>query len=124
MTPQERRALLTTIDNPNRATDYITTLDWHDEDQQVKIRLRFIPDKVILTQAGFVQYCLALAADQSKPLEETAGLLLDDANNELVARWVQVSATCEDGNNCHSVLLEDQQPQWENRVLLSRLSKI
>jgi 7-cyano-7-deazaguanine reductase len=58
-------------------------------------------------------------------LEALATAVLDDINNEVVARWVQVvisaPAPDEPGVDGHSVMLEDRQPKWENDSLLSRL---
>ncbi|MCH8835488.1 MAG: hypothetical protein IH925_06035, partial [Proteobacteria bacterium] len=53
--------------------------------------------------------------------------ILDDINNEVVARWVQVALSVPNGAlpgvGNHGVMLEDRQPKWDNAALLSRLRR-
>ena len=54
-------------------------------------------------------------------------MILDDVNNEVVPRWVQVTVTAPGdraaGVDGHGVMLEDRQPRWDNPALLSRLER-
>ncbi len=124
MNVNERRALLQTQDNPNRALDYLITLEALCPQENIRLSLRYIPDRLIVQRASFPGYVTALF-ETKRPLETIASDLLEDINNELVARWVQVILFEESENdNLHSVVMEDRQPQWDNPQLLSRITKI
>ena len=53
--------------------------------------------------------------------------ILNDVNNELVTRWLQLSISAPNqvhhGIDRHEVMLEDRQPNWDNVGLLSRLKQ-
>ena len=125
----ERRSLLSTARNPDPKLDYVTSLAGHmtpfEKDQRSGVILRYVPDKLILEPSSFVRYLDALGALEWSSLEDAAATVLNDISNELVARWVQVSVTTSDqihpGISGHDVRLEDQQPNWDNPGLLSRL---
>ncbi len=121
----ERRALLEISDNPNKAADYIVSLEGGSEDRRLRLSVRYVPDRDVLNSPSFSRYADALLSMNDTSLEKTVAMLVDDFNNELVVRWVQVTAfeDREDGTQ-HSVIIEDRQPQWDNPHLLSRLSKI
>ncbi|NVK17356.1 MAG: hypothetical protein HWE30_01525 [Methylocystaceae bacterium] len=120
----DRRALLKTSDNPNKSIDYITSLERELSAEKLRLTLRYIPDKVVLNAACFAPY-MEMVLSHSDMLEEAATIILEDLNNELVARWVQVLIYKGKGQeNQHCVILEDQQPQWSNPHLMARISKI
>ena len=54
-------------------------------------------------------------------------MILDDINNEVVARWVQITVSSPDPTDSalefHGIVLEDRQPKWDNPALLSRLKR-
>ncbi|MDV7339001.1 hypothetical protein RYZ26_05325 [Terasakiella sp. A23] len=119
----ERRALLETQANPNKTMDYIVTLKASGPTQQ-SVNFRYIPDKVILSSDVFAAY-ITTVLSQDNNLETSATTILEDMNNELVPRWLQVIMTNQDGNGAeHHVTIEDHQPQWKNDSLLARLSKL
>jgi 7-cyano-7-deazaguanine reductase len=124
MTVNERRSLLQTHDNPNRVLDYLITLEALCPGESRRLSLRYIPDRLIIDRGSFPGYVMALCAEE-RPIETLASDLLEDINNELVARWVQVIIFEEsEEENLHSVVMEDRQPQWNNSQILSRITKI
>lgn len=131
MNRQDRRNLLTTRSNPNLRTDYVVTLagriDLPEPPGAADLVIRYVPDKWILDTLAFRRYLGALAQESWTALEDIAAVALDDVNNEVVARWVQVVASQTDGDeaatNRHEVLIEDRQPGWDNPALLSRLHR-
>lgn len=122
-----RREKLTTEENPDSRIDYVSTLEgalaW--DAGNARIVIRYVPDRIILRPDGIGTYMEALTQIDWKNLEALATAILDDINNEVVARWVQVTvfedAPDQDKVDAHSVMLEDRQPKWENDALLSRL---
>jgi len=58
-------------------------------------------------------------------LESVATVLINDLNNELVPRWVQIRIEITPQPDApalfHTVTLEDKQPKWSNPELLARL---
>jgi len=121
----ERRSLLASRDNPNKALDYIVTLEALSPDKTTRMSLRYIPDRLILQSDSFAPYIQALFNNGAQSIEDHAATLVEDINNELVTRWVQVVAFEDKGQDSqHSVVLEDRQPQWNNPHLLSRLAAI
>jgi len=133
MDPLSRREQLTTDPNPENRLDYIITLSGdlvHGEDHEhpSQVRLRYVPDGLILRPESFATYLDRLSDTSWPSLETAASAIIDDVNNELVPRWVQVQVELEPSTEAaihfHSVVLEDKQPKWENPELLSRLGRI
>lgn len=127
----ERRKLLETEKNPDSNLDYVISITGHmathDEVDSSTVNLRYVPDRDILNPASFGRYLDALGTVEWQSLEDAAAAVLNDVNNELIARWVQVSISAPDqvhpGIDRHEVLLEDRQPNWDNAGLLSRLKR-
>ncbi len=125
----ERRRRLLTSRNPDSKLDYVVSLVGHmaviGDMERSTITLRYVPDKLILQPAAYGKYLDVLGTVDWPTLEEAASVILNDINNELIARWVQVSIDTPDqthpGVDSHEVLLEDHQPKWQNPELLSRL---
>lgn len=121
----ERRTLLSTDRNPDIKLDYVVAINGLITTSIVK--LRYVPDRTILVPSAFGEYLETLGGIEWQSLEETAAAVLNDVNNELIARWVQVSITApgefHPGIESHEVLLEDRQPNWDNEGLLSRLKR-
>jgi 7-cyano-7-deazaguanine reductase len=128
---EARRGLLATESNPVQRIDYVVTLEGHvagsGDRPALCVSVRYVPDKLLLTPRGLRAYLEGLAALGWRSVEETAVTVLEDLNNELVARWVQVAVSMREpraGLDAHRVLVEDRQPRWENPGLLSRLSRL
>jgi NADPH-dependent 7-cyano-7-deazaguanine reductase QueF len=115
-----RRDHLGTAANPNTRTDYLVSLSGEIAGL-CRVEIRYIPDQAILTPASFAAYLKGLAAHSWTHLEEIAASIVSDLNNELVPRWVQVSASGSSADMAHRVTVEDRQPRWDNPVLLSRI---
>lgn len=124
-----RRALLETALNPAGQMDYLVSLgnrvSWIAHSSIVAVRLRYVPDRLIVKPGALQTYLASLAGDAWDSLEAFAATVLEDASNELVPRWLQLSASEVTGlpEACegHLVLLEDRQPRWDNPALLAQI---
>lgn len=120
----DRRAVLERAPNPAVPLDYLIMLDGMAATVQARITVRYIPGKDILTPRSFTRYLDALREDASPSLENLAIAILDDFNNEIVPRWVQIRVARHGaGEPDHHVLIEDRQPKWDNTALLARLER-
>jgi len=115
-----RRGHLETAANPNTRTDYVVSLGG-EVVGLCRVEVRYIPDQAILTPASFAAYLKGLAALPWTHLEEITASVVNDLNNELVPRWVQVSVSGNSADMAHRVTIEDRQPRWDNPILLSRI---
>ncbi|AWK89274.1 hypothetical protein DEW08_22945 (plasmid) [Azospirillum thermophilum] len=113
-----RRERLTTAPTPDSRHDFLVELRGEPM-PGTRLRIRYVPDRLVLDPAGLAAYLPALATVPGG-LEALAVAVLDDLNNELVPRWVEVSAE-RDTPLPHRVSIEDRQPTWDNPVLLGRL---
>ena len=127
----ERRGHLTSTANPDKKLDYIVTLEGHlpnSHSHSRHIVLRYVPDRDVLDAKAFGAYLEALATDTWNTPEDLAVTVLTDINNEIVARWIQVSLRVPELQHhavqTHAVVIEDRQPGWDNAGLLSRLERI
>ena len=125
----QRRGLLDAGTNPARALDYAAeleaTLSIASLGQTVTLRIRYVPDMLILPPENLDRYLGHVAKLTLTSLEELASLVLMDISNELVGRWTQVRVTGEQQSghlNGHQVLIEDRQPDWTNDALIAQLS--
>ncbi|MBF0394490.1 MAG: hypothetical protein HQL38_17580 [Alphaproteobacteria bacterium] len=117
MTPAaERRALLVAAANPAPRLDYLVTLLGRVGD--VAVRLRLVPDRLILDPASFGPYLAALGG--AEPLEALGATVLEDSADRLVPRWVEVAVR----GPLHQALFEDRQPKWEGKALLERADRL
>lgn len=129
MNLQARRSILKTSPNPDERLDYVAALRGHaagraDGGGAAEVRLRYVPDRRILDPAAFGAYLAAAGGEPGGSVEGFAAMVLDDINNELVPRWVQITVTAPgEGIAEHGVMLEDRQPRWDNPALLSRLER-
>lgn len=120
---QQRRALLVTDANPGHALDYLNTLTGSVGNAD-RITLRYVPDKLTLRPDAFSAYLDSFAALTAQPLEQLAITILEDVDNEVIPRWVEIAAERNDGVSAvHRVLVEDRQPNWDNPGLLARLER-
>ncbi len=124
--PAERREILETRANPQTSLDYLVAIDAAASSGR-DIRLRYVPDKLLVRPDAFDAYLSALTAIDALPAEELALAIIEDINNEVVPRWVQVQIT--DGasdqgpnNGAYRVLIEDRQPNWDNPQIVARAS--
>lgn len=126
-----RRRLLETRANTRGGLDYVVELEAAMATSRggptASVALRYVPDRLILEAASFARYLEAMAALDIPTLEELSVTIIDDVNNEVVVRWVQVvvstTSPAAAGIEGHSILVEDRQPKWDNKALLSRLRR-
>ncbi|MDX1737443.1 MAG: hypothetical protein R3261_04365 [Alphaproteobacteria bacterium] len=116
-----RRFILVTEENPNLSIDYLISLSGKLNDEESAIRITYVPDKLLLSPDAFEHYLHSFEDDLLAAPERLALAILDDFNNELVPRWVQVQVQFHSSN--HQILIEDRQPIWDNAGLLARLQK-
>lgn len=129
MDSHARRALLTTDANPGGGTDYVVRLSGRVDAAggavRARITLRYVPDRRILTPDGFRRYIESLGGGEWPSLEALAVTIVEDLNNEIVARWVQVLAASPHdpatAKEDHAILIEDRQPRWNNPALIARI---
>ena len=128
----QRRDLISAYPNTSLALDYVTTFSGQIshgnglDSATIKVDVRYVPDKLVLDMNTVPDYLLCLNDLAHQPLEKLAGVILDDRSNELVPRWLHVTAAVGDTGNPvrHSVAFEDRQPNWDNPTLLARLTPI
>jgi 7-cyano-7-deazaguanine reductase len=118
-----RRERLETRENRNNKIDYLVTLQVTIS-KSFGVVIRYIPDLAILDTAAVNNYFATLGAINWENLEELGLTILNDLNNELVPRWVQVTVSGTSAGIAHCVTLEDRQPRWDNPALLSRITSL
>ena len=123
-----RRALLATAASPGGSRlDYMVSLGGElagaADGAPLAVTLRYVPDRLTLDPASFARYLAAVGDAGLGSVEAVGVAVLEDVNNEVVPRWIQVAVAA--GGNAGAgpvgVLLEDRQPKWDNPALLSRL---
>lgn len=127
----DRRRHLTVRPNPDAKLDYVSTVTGGftgtSAGSDVRIELRYVPDRVILEAESFATYLENLAVQPWESVEQLATMILDDINNEVIARWVQISVEfvtqATDRSREHRVFVQDSQPNWKNPDLLQRLER-
>ncbi|MDG2032571.1 MAG: hypothetical protein P8J29_01415 [Rhodospirillales bacterium] len=120
---QSRRALLTCNSNPNEMSDYLVslggrlTMEYHGT---FDIRVTYIPDSFILNVTSLHSYLTALGNSPEMTPERSGKTLLEDANNELVPRWIRVTLIGRpevETTGSYRCLFQDCQPNWSNPAL-------
>ena len=108
------------VPDPNKSHDYI--IDLKGKMPDAKILLRYVPDQLIIPLDKFNKY-LKFFKDV-KSCEKIAGIILDDINNELLPSWIHVEVKSKKDDTKQHVVIEDSQPGWNNKELLTRLKRI
>jgi len=125
MNLRERRALLSSEPNPDQQLDYVCSLGARIKsyvaEPAVQFRIRYVPDRVIVTPESLNTYLEKTGALEWPSLEGFAVTVLNDVNDELIARWIEVILSVKTDGRHHDVVLEERQPEWEDRGILSRL---
>lgn len=116
-----RQQRITTVRNPLPRVDYLCRVLGRSGPDGARVELRYVPDKRLLQEPAFLHYLAGLPTATS--LESLAAMVLDDLNNELVPRFVQIRvlAPASGADAGHAVLIEDRRPRWDNPALLARL---
>jgi len=135
---QQSRDYLVSHSNPSPSLDYVATFSGKirksgtnageetGNPATINIQVRYVPDKLVVDMSALPDYFQALAVNADDPLELLAAIILDDLNNELIPRWLNITASLDEnaGPIRHSVTFEDRQPNWDNPALLARLATI
>ncbi|MBG05300.1 MAG: hypothetical protein CMM59_14640 [Rhodospirillaceae bacterium] len=116
------RSRLQSFANPNPKIDYISRLNGDAQNGALTVSLFYVPDKLVLLTAAFQEYLADIQITETAALEPVALQVLDDINNEVVPRWVEVKIWARsESKKSTSVIVVDQQPKWTNPSLLARL---
>ena len=118
---RHRRDALTCTATPDARHDYLVELAGEPM-PGTRLTVRYVPDRLVAQPQGFLAYLGGLSA-VAGGLEALALAVLDDLNNELVPRWVEVTAE-RTAPLPHRVVVEDRQPSWDNPALLARMRRI
>lgn len=116
-----RREGLTLEPNPDASHDYVTDIARTcgvDSLGEVKLRVRYVPDRHILAHGALDAYLPVLAATAPVSLEQLTLTFVEDLSDALIPRWIEVITA---GKNGHTVIVDDRQPGWNNERLLDRL---
>jgi 7-cyano-7-deazaguanine reductase len=81
------------------------------------LTVQYVPDRLVLTRAGFEAYAAAQREQPATTPEALAAVVADDVANELVPKWLRVTVAVA-GAVSHSVTVEDRQPGWDHPSLL------
>ena len=123
MDVQSRRALLICDSNPNNSSDYLISLGGSlmmEDHGKFDVRITYVPDSFILEVASFHSYLMALGNSPEMTPERSGKTLLEDANNELVPRWVRatlIGRPAAAAAGSYRCLFQDSQPNWSNPSL-------
>jgi len=115
-----RRGRLAVVANPAPWHDYLVRWTMAMA-SGTRLVIDSVPDRWILTPTALTAYLATLEAESWPTLEGLAVTVLDDLNNELVPRWVQVTIWGRQGAIRQCALADDRQPDWDNPGLLARL---
>ncbi len=120
-----RRSILETSRNPKSRLDYTIGLERRLSvpglAENIQLTVRYIPDIFVLNTESFDEYCALLAEKEWESLEAVTGTIIDDFNNELIPRWIEVSLKTRlpGGETDYEVVMDDRQPSWTRQALLT-----
>ena len=106
--------------NPLPHLDYLIELNCNHQYADKIILIRYVPDKDVVTQKTFDDYCRFLNSQDQTP-EILTREILNDFNDQILPRFIQINVGTKKGEQ---IILEDRQPGWENLNFLRRLRKI
>jgi hypothetical protein len=114
-----RRGRLVAEANPRPGLDYLVTLTGSIANSvaPIVVRMRYVPDRHIVTADVLAEYLGALAGEAWSGLEALGATVVDDIDSEVLPRWVQVILETQG----RRVTFEQRKPDWENRLLLVRI---
>lgn len=115
----QRRDILAATPAPLPHHDIIVILE--DNCIGDRLRLRYVPDRDVLDPASLNAYLGALGKLAFSSLEETAQMILEDINDRIIPRWLEVTLSRRSEQTHHQIRIEDRQPHWKDRGLLDRL---
>jgi len=108
--------------NPRSGLDFVVALDGALPLAGCRVRLRYVPDKLILDRGAYLGYLATLTPPPGAAPETLALALFDEINNEIVPRWVQIALSAiADDVPVETIILTDRQPNWDNPEVLTAL---
>ena len=117
----DRRGLLAAIPGPDTEHEVLVrleqTVSFKGEPDPIQIRIMYIPDRLVLPGKCLQAYFNAVSTSDCEAQEALAVQLLDDFNNEIVPRWVQIDII----TTGVQTTATDRQPGWDNPNLLSSI---
>ncbi|MBT3906662.1 MAG: hypothetical protein HOB79_16000 [Rhodospirillaceae bacterium] len=121
MDTHERRQLLAAIPGPDTEHEILVRMEqavsFEGDQNSTQIRIMYIPDRLLLPDESLRAYFNVVSTLDYGSLETLAVKLLDDFNNEIVPRWVQIDITTTGAQ----ITATDRQPGWDNPNLLSTI---
>lgn len=132
MNPRIRRDILASRPNTGSRLDYVVTVNGRmtagaPKSAGITVLVRYVPDRVVLERQAFSDYLKHMSDAPAEDVEALAVTILDDLNDELIARWLHVTVvkaeTPDDTGGELRVTVEDRQPRWNNAQLLTRLER-
>jgi len=124
-TTRLRRSHLAVADNPRPGLDCVITLSETFAGTSlpgpIAISIRYVPDRHFLPQAGLSAYLAAIGTLDWDSLETLGAEIIGDLDSELLPRWVQLRLEAA-GATTHRVTFEQRKPDWQDRLMLSRIA--
>ena len=117
---RQRRNILETTPAPQPRHDAVVILE--SACMGAHLRLRYVPDRDLLTPESLGRYIDTLAQMSIASLEETAQMILEDITDQVIPSWLEVTLSRNAETMRHEVRIEDRQPNWKDRGLLDRLA--
>lgn len=127
---RRRRTQIPSLPAPSTRHDYIIDHEYRASgtvvsagEASINILLRYVPDRRLLDPAaGLSAYFAELQNQPAHTLADLALTVLEDLNDEVIPKWLQVTAAIP--SQATKVIIEDQQPGWNNQRLIARLSPV
>ncbi|MBV6632142.1 MAG: hypothetical protein KI792_03805 [Alphaproteobacteria bacterium] len=130
-TVRSRRALINCRTSPATGHDYLVDLkvklQAHDRSSPYHLTIRYVPDRDLLDDQEMREYWRFIEAAEWPSLPALAISVLEDLNNEMIPRWLQVQLRdplTSDYQEGSMVTIEDKQPGWHNQQMLARISPV
>ena len=114
---------------PKSMVAYVCSIAYNGDSNEnglsLHVFLHFIPDCFTLSHQQLkkhILFCIPMLAHCN--LNEYMLCLLDDLNDILIPKWLQLSVQMRQENNhlVESFLIEDRQPRWDHPSLLARIA--
>jgi len=128
MTNTAKKDILSAAPNPYRNKVYIVSITQEISlnQQSYLFGLRYVPDKLLLNDAGLANYLEQTLGHKAKSAEILTHEILEDITDQIIPKWIEVNLRQKDNDHGQNIFItmEDRQPGWENTPLLNRLPAI
>ncbi|MEM6902061.1 MAG: hypothetical protein AAF556_02320 [Pseudomonadota bacterium] len=130
-TVRSRRSLVKCRPSPATGHDYLVDLkiklQAQDRSSPYHLTIRYVPDRELIDDGQMREYWRFIEAAKWPSLAAIAITVLEDLNNEVIPRWLQVQLRdplTSDYQEGSMVTIEDRQPGWHNQQMLARISPV